>query len=78
MNPRGLAIHQGLAHRPHSVPVNGGLADPLADPRRQALHGLLNAIPAPGTPWPRASRQRWASTLVDMIEWLYGDEDEEA
>jgi len=41
--------------------------DPIID-------GLLDRLPAPGDPWPKADRQKWLQLMTMALDLIYVDE----
>lgn len=39
------------------------------------VRGLINALPSPGEPWPKARRQAWCEAALAIFALLYEDED---
>lgn len=71
------ATDAAAGHRPQDRPPAGAFGGgggelPPLDP---LLQGLLQRLPAPGSPWPSTQRKLWLDTLTNVISLLYPDGD---
>jgi hypothetical protein len=55
-------------------PQAGAVAEDRSVPL--LIQGLTGQLPAPGTPFPKAARDRWLNALAVNLDLLYGDADE--